>query len=293
MTGFLLDIGVAGTLVGTLGLACGLVYGVLGVMDLTLGLRVAIGAYAGWWVANVLAPEAYPLYLPAAWLAAGVAGALSGIFAWWMLRPLAAASPLVALVGSLGLQAAGQAALLFSFGSASQVFSGYPAEEGIEIAGTTATPLDLVFLVFATSVVVSAAVGLRSTRIGSMLVATGVDPAYARAGLGIPVRRLEWGVMAGTGFVLGVAGFLYGVSRGVSPETGSSEALLAFVATVVAGRRHPILSSLAAVALTAAGMAAVRAALPTSTEPIVPLMLVIVTLLLRPHGIFATPARSV
>lgn len=291
--GFFLDLGVAGTLVAALGLACGLVYGVLGVMDLTLGVRVTVGAYAGWWVCNTLGPEVYPLNMPLAWLLAAAAGAGAGACAWVLLRPLASAGPLVALVGSLGLQEAAQAALLIGFGSSPRVFSGYPSEEGIEILGTTATPLDLAALAVTSAAILLVAVGLRRTRVGTMLIATGHDPAYAQAGLGLPVRQLEWAVMLGTGAMLGVAGFLYGVGRGVAPETGSREALLAFVATVSAGKRRPVLSAVTATALTGAGMLAIRGALPPSTEPIVPLVLVLVALLIRPEGLFAKPTRAV
>lgn len=246
------------TFVVCLALAYGLIYGVLGAMDLTVGARFAAAGFAGWLVANRLSGDGNPAWHPVVWLGA-VAGAVAvTIPIWSLLRPLSRRAPLVMLVGSLGLASVLQAAYQAFFGATPRVFVGYPAETGLPLLRTTATPLQLLALGYVAAATAVLAFLFHCTSFGKKLRALAADPEVARCVFGLNSDRLTWIAVVASSILLAPAGLLYSIGHGITPTTGSDIGLLAFVATIVAGRQNPLGAVGAALGLMVIATLAIR-----------------------------------
>jgi urea transport system permease protein len=224
-----------------LALAHGLLYGTLRVMDLTVATRAAAAAYGGWWLASILVVNGgNPALNPLVWLAAVVGALAVGSLLWTLLAPLAKSAPLVMLVGSLGVSILFQAIYQFTFGAAPRVFANYPVETGISFLGTSATPLQMISAAYAIVAVSVIAVVLRMTTFGKRLRAVGQDAEVAQSVFGIDVQRVTWMTVLLATALAAPAALLYCIGHGVSPVSGVQQGLLAFVASIVAGRERPL-----------------------------------------------------
>ncbi len=223
-----------------LALAYGLVYGLLGVMDLTLGARVAMAGYGALMVAELLGVRSHPLGSVALWLGSLAGALLLATISWWLLAPLRKVESLAMLVGSLGLSYALVAAFQAVFGPTAQAFTSYPVEAGVKFLGTSATPLQLVSVLTMAVTFSALAWLLTRTRLGMAIEAVAADPELARTVFNIDRKRIEWVVVLGSSAVIAPVGFLYAVGHGVEPSTGSSQALLAFVCTIATGKFRPL-----------------------------------------------------
>ncbi|MCE9637844.1 MAG: hypothetical protein K8T90_19260 [Planctomycetes bacterium] len=244
-----------------LALAYGIVFGVLGTMDLTLGVRFAASAYAAHAVTQVLGLEGDPAFHPAAWAAALAGGLVATMLTWWLVRQLEQAGQMAVLIGSLGLSFAVGAALQWAFGARPVGFAGHPVQVGHAILGTTVTPLEGLALAWTCVAVIVAAWTLTRTRFGDRLAIVSADPEFAHANLGLRRGPLAWRAVLLSACLIAPAGFLYGVGHGATSTTGSEQALLAFVAAIAAGPRRPIAAAGSAMLVVVAGRVAVRAQL--------------------------------
>jgi branched-subunit amino acid ABC-type transport system permease component len=138
------------------------------------------------------------------------------------------------------------------------VFTGYPAETGIPFLGTAATPLQLLATGYMLLAVLSTALILSRTGFGDRLRAVAEDPEVAHSVFGLDVQRLTWQAVLFAGLLIAPAGLLHAVGNGVAPGTGSQFGLLAFVATIVAGRRRPFAAAGIALALALIGTLSTR-----------------------------------
>ena len=239
-----------------LALAFGLVYGMLGVMDLSVPIRFAAAAYAGWYASRVLGwyPAADPAVLGAA--AAGAVG--SNWLCWRMLAPLTRAEPLIALVGSLGIAYLFQAVFQLAFGAGPRVYESYPVESGIAFLGTTATPLQLIAFGYATLAVIGLTLWLRARGLGHRLMISAADPEVAESVFAIDRARLAATTTWIASLLIAPAAVFFAIDHGVEPTTGANIGLTAFVATIVAGRQRPILGAAVALLLVITRSLAVR-----------------------------------
>jgi branched-subunit amino acid ABC-type transport system permease component len=254
----LLDGLVASSPLVCLALVYGLLYGVLGLMDLTVPVRFATAGYAASLIANRFSPLSNPVKEPLA-IAAGItACVVVTLFLWLLIQPLTKSAPLVTLVGSLGLAGLLRSIYQIAFGASPHIFSGYPAEAGLMILGTATTPLQLVSLAYA--LVMAACFGflLYGTTSGKQLLVLSGDPEVAGCVFGIESEKLILRAVIASSVLLAPAGFLYSVGHGVTPSTGSELGLNAFVATIVAGRRRPLAAAVVALGMALLGTAAIR-----------------------------------
>ena len=258
MVASIFDAVIASSPVVCIALAYGIVYGILGLMDLTLSARFAAAAYAGWCVADRVNPAGNPAISAAVWVGAITGAMLLTVPTWVLLAPLTRRQPIVVLVGSLGLLSLTQAGFQALFGTAPKVFTGYPAETGIPFLGTAATPLQLLATGYMLLAVLSTALILSRTGFGDRLRAVAEDPEVAHSVFGLDVQRLTWQAVLFAGLLIAPAGLLHAVGNGVAPGTGSQFGLLAFVATIVAGRRRPFAAAGIALALALIGTLSTR-----------------------------------
>ena len=241
-----------------LALAYGIAYGLLGYMDLTVWVRMTVAGYAGWLTVEQLHVATHPAFAPQLWLAAIVGSVVCGALAWALLAPLQRGSELALLIGSLGLSYAASGALQGLFGTAPRVFTTYPVESGIPILGTTATPLQLCAAAYAAAATLVVALILHATRFGTKLEVIATNPEVAQTVFGLRKGRLAWAAMTLVSVIVAPAGLLLAIGGGVTPLTGFQQGLLAFVATITAGRRRPLAAPLVALLFVCVGSAAIR-----------------------------------
>jgi branched-chain amino acid transport system permease protein len=241
-----------------LALAYGIVYGLLGIMDLTVGVRFAAAGLAGWLLVAQLGIATNPASCPWLWLAVAAASASLGAVLWILLAPLRRGADLWMLVGSFGLACAVEAGLQGGFGAGPQVFRHYPVEVGLPILGTSATPLQILSVAYTAVAVGAVALLVERSPFGHRLRALAADREIARSVFGLRPARLEWAAVLLASSIVGPAGFLYAVGQGVSPTSGARLALLGFVAAILAGRYRPLAAAGMALVLTVASSVAVR-----------------------------------
>lgn len=243
----LIDGIIAGSPYGVLGLAYGLIFGVLGTMDLTLAARFTIASYAGWSVSGALGW--YPALDPVVLLAATSAAALSAMACWLLLEPLSRSSALGGLVASLGLTYALQAGMQATFGAAPVSFASYPVEKGAAVLGTFITPLQGLGVVYAALAFTAVAVLTRTRAFGASLGVLSENPELACAVFGLNRSLLAFTTFVVATILVAPAAVIYTAGHGIRPDTGFNHALLAFVGTIVTGPRQPLGAGLVTISL--------------------------------------------
>ncbi|GIH10509.1 branched-chain amino acid ABC transporter permease [Rhizocola hellebori] len=220
-----------------------LVFGLADVLNFAHGLFLSIGAYGTWW--------AYPHVGFVAAVAFGVVvGALAAVLVELVLiRPLYKRTIEQVLV-TVGLSLAGVALLQATFGADARPFPRPQWTQHVLSIGGALVPVDRILLIVAALGVLGALLGfLRWTRYG-LIVRAGVENREMVTALGIDVRKAFTLVFAIGGAAAALAGALGGVYLGsISPTTGASLLIFAFIVVVIGGMGSVIGSAVAAVAV--------------------------------------------
>jgi branched-chain amino acid transport system permease protein len=238
-----------GTIYALIALGYTMVYGVLKLINFAHGDVYMVGAFAGYYLGQLLGTERSPSFVKAALVTMGamvVCGALGYVIERFAYRPLRHRARLTALITAIGVS------FLLEYGFQLPAFVHSPIEfppgpsprffpqlldlgEPFELFGAIVPRIDV--LGFAVAVVLM--LGLQwivyRTRFGTAMRAASFDPQVAGL-MGIPVNR----IISGT-FVLGsalaaAAGIINASSRPkIEPLFGLISGLKAFVAAVLGG----------------------------------------------------------
>jgi branched-chain amino acid transport system permease protein len=218
-----------------------LVFGLADVLNFAHGLFLSAGAYVTWWTSSFV-----PLWLA---LVLGVlAGVLAGVLVELVLiRPLYSRTIEQVLV-TVGLSLAGVALLQAVFGADARPFPRPSWASGVVSLLGARIPVDrFVLVVAAVLVFLGLMAFLRYTRYG-LIVRAGVENREMVSALGIDVRKAFTLVFAIGGGAAALAGALAGIYFStVSPTTGSSLLIFAFIVVVIGGMGSVPGSALAAV----------------------------------------------
>jgi branched-chain amino acid transport system permease protein len=218
-----------------------LVFGLADVLNFAHGLFLSVGAYVAWWTSSFLPFEVA--------LVAGVgAGVLAGVIVELVLiRPLYSRTIEQVLV-TVGLSLAGVALLQAVFGADPRPFPRPGWASGVVSVLGARIPTDRFVLIGAAVVVFLGLMAfLRYTRYG-LIVRAGVENREMVSALGIDVRKAFTLVFAIGGGAAALAGALAGVYFStVSPTTGSSLLIFAFIVVVIGGMGSVPGSALAAI----------------------------------------------
>jgi branched-subunit amino acid ABC-type transport system permease component len=264
-----------------------LVFGVTRLLTLAHGqVFMVSGALA------LLAMRAFDLpLLPAIAIAIAVGGAAGVLTDLLCFRPVSRESELAPAVATIGLALALQNSLELLRGSSNPI--GLPTTfhaSEIHLGSVLVSTPQLAMFILA--VVVMASIGwfIRSTRWGAALRGMGEDPATVEL-LGINSRGLGTVVLGVSGMLAGVAGILVAVRVGnVGLTVGTDLGLKGLAIMAIAG-----LGSLSGAVLVGMAVGIIEHFATYYQlgwiEPIVPWILVVAVLLLRPQGLFSR-ARS-
>ena len=259
-----------------------LLWGVVGMLNMSQGVMLAIGGYASYSAITYLGLP-WPLGLPAAIIGGFVTGLVFYyVMVRWMYRaPAFEVNIIIATVGA--------AIVLESL--MIRVFTGYPLDQpfslpgGFRIGGIQLPFQTLINLGVAGIMTLGLGWLLRSTRLGRAIRATAQRRDAAQL-LGVPVARVYLQVMIMAGIIAAISGVMLTASvANLSPYAGTNPMLKAFFICAIAG-----LGNIPAAVVASLILAFIEGSIQYSVSarfgfPTM-LGLAIVVLIWRPYGLF-------
>jgi branched-chain amino acid transport system permease protein len=260
-----------------------LIFGIMDVVNFAHGELFMLGAYLGFVV--FVATGSFWLALLGAALIVALLGAAMQIVA---LRPLIGRDPLNTILATFGMSLVLQNYALWQFGP---VVRKIPAPIGSQF---TLFYLQYPWYRLLIAALSAAIIGgfwlfLKHGKFGVWIRATAQDRMMAQA-MGIPVPLVYTGVFAIGAAMAAASGVLFAPMVGVSHTMGLDWVLKAFIVVVVGGMGN-FLGSIAAAIFISLIEAYATIWLDPSRAVIVSFIILILTLLFRPTGLFAATPR--
>lgn len=262
-----------------------LLWGTLGVLNMAQGAFLVIGGYAAFTAAEFLGLPA-----PLAILFMLGVGALTGIATYYgLVRFLVgrAGFETAVIIGTFGLSLAVQNLVL-------RVYGAYPFRQPLAVSGgvnigTSYIPYQNMLIFLASILVmVALALALNRTRMGRAIRATAQNRAAAQL-TGVPVSRVFVQSFTIAGVLAAISGTMVSTITTLAPTMGDDPMLKAFIVCVVAGLGS-VPGALYASFMIGLIEAAVGFFWGVKFGFPVLLLLIIITLVWRPAGIFGRRA---
>jgi neutral amino acid transport system permease protein len=255
-----------------------------GFINIAHGQLLTLGAYLGLFFVSTAGLNIFIAGL----LTMAAVGLVGVVAAHVVFRPVADAGPLAQLFTSIGLA-------YLIFGLIRVIFGAnvafYPTGFGkrLEIGAVNITIGELLIVVVAASTVGVLALFLSRTKLGAWIRATASNPELAHL-RGIPVVRVSRAVWFVASSLAGLAGLMIGLIGNVNSELGWQQILIILAAAVLGGLGS-IYGVLVAGLLLGLAMDLSALIVPTSYRTVVAFGFLILVLLVRPQGLFATAVR--
>ena len=291
-----------GSLYGLIAIGYSMVYGILKLLNFAHGEVFMIGSYIGYFVLTWLGGAADPkipvaatiaLMFLAAMLGAGALGVVIERFAYRPLREKRA-SRIAPLISALGVSFFLQQLAVILFGSAPKQYNAFAFDGGSLFTSITIGPFTIQYMqlfVIVTTVCLMAAltIFIARTQVGRAMRATSFD-LEAASMMGINVDRVIVVTFFLGSVLAGAAGVMNGlIFQNVDPYVGFQVGLIAFTAAVVGGIGSIPGAMLGGLAI-GLGRAFSVGYVSSSYQDVIVFAILIAFLLLRPAGIFGTPA---
>ena len=258
------------------GLGLAIIYGLMGVINLSHGDFITIGAFSlavvqglggNFWLALVVT---------------GAVGALFGLVIEQSIIRFLYARPLATIMATWGLSLIIQQTLQLTFGAVPQkVFS--PITDSVDVFGAAYPAYRIVLIVLAITTMIAAHLVIRRTRFGLDLRTAIQNPQMAEA-LGIDTRRVHAIAFSlGTGLAA-VAGVLLAPLTAVIAQMGVNYLARSFFVVIVGGAGS-VPGVVAGSALVGGAETLFTYAIPATLSQALVLVLAIVLVRLRPSGL--------
>jgi branched-chain amino acid transport system permease protein len=291
-----------GSVYGLIAIGYSMVYGILKLLNFAHGEVFMIGSYIGYFTLTALGGAADPnlpivvviaLMFAAAMLGAGALGVAIERFAYRPLRQKRA--PRIApLISALGVSFCLQQLAVILFGSVPKQYDSYAFDSGALFHMVSIGPFEIQYMqlfVIVTTVVlmVGLTIFIARTQVGRAMRATSFD-LEAASMMGIDVDRVIVVVFLIGSALAGAAGVMNGlIFQNVDPYVGFQVGLIAFTAAVVGGIGSIPGAMLGGLAI-GLGRAFAVGYVSSSYQDVIVFGILIGVLLLRPSGLFGTPA---
>jgi branched-chain amino acid transport system permease protein len=258
-----------------------LLWGTLGVLNMAQGAFLVIGGYAAFTAVTVLGLSA-----PLAILFTILVGAMAGLITYFGLVRFLMGRPgfeTAVIIGTFGLSLIVENLVLRTYGA-------YPFSQplavsgGIDIAQSYVPYQNIVILLASVLVMILLALVLNRTRMGRAIRATAQNGAAAQL-MGVPTARIFLQVFLIAGILAAVSGMMLSSITTLAPTMGYDPMLKAFIVCVVAGLGN-VYGALGASFIIGLIEAAVEFFLGVKFGFPMLLLLIILTLIWRPAGIF-------
>lgn len=247
------------------------------------GELLTVGAYGALVAENVA--HSLPIEI-AAGVASGIVAAL--ILNTVVLQPFmrAHAKRITIFLVTVSFSLVVQNGILIAFGGAPSAYS-LPTSQLYQIGPFLWTTLDMAIMAAAIAILLVLHLVLRYTKFGKALRAVSDNARLARV-TGISTPRVVQATWAIDGALAGFAGFTLAAYVGaITPTLGFTFLVVVFAASVVGGLGRPYGTAVGAL-LIGVAMEVSATYLPAEYKTSVAFALLIITLLIRPSGIFAT-----
>jgi branched-chain amino acid transport system permease protein len=291
-----------GSLYGLIAIGYSMVYGILKLLNFAHGEVFMIGSYIGYFVLTWLGGATDPslpiaaviaLMFLAAMLGSGLLGVVIERFAYRPLREKRA-SRIAPLISALGVSFFLQQLAVICFGSAPKQYNSFSFDGGSFFTNVSIGPFEIQYMqlfVIVTTVCLMAALTIfvARTQTGRAMRATSFD-LEAASMMGIDVDRvIVVTFLLGSGLA-GAAGVMNGlIFQNVDPYVGFQVGLVAFTAAVVGGIGSLPGAMLGGLVI-GVGRSFSIGYVSSSYQDVIVFAILIGVLLLRPSGIFGTPA---
>jgi len=264
-----------------------LIFGVMRVVNFAHGELYMVGAYALFWV---FFQNELPFFLGVA-VAMVAVGLVGLVMERLLFRPMRD-NPLGGLICSIGALLILQAGAVNLFGVRKKSIPG-PFNESVSLFGVSALTISgqrLVVIAFAVVLLTALAIFLKKSRFGWALRAVAQDPEAASL-QGISIGRISMLAMVLGAALAGAAGALTATIVPTGPYMGHPVIIGAFIVIIVGG-----VGSLGGAVVAAILYAFVSTFVTTLQDgvvaDIVGLLLMLLVLVVRPHGLFGKPERA-
>ncbi len=274
---------VVGALYALIGVSWGVIYATTKVFHFAHALALLVAAYSGIVVANLPGVPFWCGFIVAP-VVAVIIGVLSEICIYRPMRR-ASAKQFNIFLASLGLLQAGNYTMQIIFGANPLPVNG-GLGDAFSLGFVTVTANDLLWFVVSAVVIAIFLIWLRYSEVGHSVraVATNPDLSYS---IGISPDRIYVAVFLVGSAMVGVAGFLLALSRGGSLDMGLVPVLAGFAATFLGGVGRYWGAVLAGLLLGVSEQLS-GLFLAGQWETVTAFSVLIVVLMLRPQGLFAT-----
>src|ERR1700722_7414981 len=273
---------VAGMILALIASGLTLIFGIMGVVNFAHGELFMLGAYVG--VIVIAATGNFWLGLVASALIVAILGAAIQIVT---LRPLIGRDPLNTILATFGISLVLQNYALWQFGPVSRKIPD-PMTSHFTLFYLQYPWYRIVIAALSAAIIGSFYLFLKYSKFGVWIRATAQDRVMAQA-MGIPVPLVYTGVFAIGSAMAAASGVLFAPTTGVDHSMGLDWVLKAFIVVVVGGMGN-LGGSIAAAIFISLLEAYAAIWLDPSQAVIVSFVVLILTLLFRPTGLFvATP----
>jgi branched-chain amino acid transport system permease protein len=258
-----------------------LIFGIMDVVNFAHGELFMLGAYLG--VVVMATTGNFWLALAVATLIVGILGAALQVVT---LRPLIGRDPLNTILATFGISLILQNFALWEFGPVSRKLP-EPISSYFNLFYLQYPWYRLLMAALSAAIIGGFWLFLKHGKFGVWIRATAQDRIMAQA-MGIPVPLVYTGVFAIGAAMAAASGVLFAPMVGVSHTMGLDWVLKAFIVVVVGGMGNFVGSIVAAIFISLVE-AYTTIWLDPSRAVIVSFIILILTLLFRPTGLFVTP----
>jgi branched-chain amino acid transport system permease protein len=260
-----------------------LIFGIMDVVNFAHGELFMLGAYVG--VVTYAATGSFWLSLIAATL---TIAALGAALYQTTLRPLLGRDPLTTILATFGVSLILQNYALWQFGPVARKIA-EPISGHFTLFYLDYPWYRVVVALISAAIIGGLWVFLKFGTWGVWIRATTQDRVMAQA-MGIPVPRVLMGVFAIGAGMAAASGVLFGPLVGVEPTMGLDWILKAFIVVVIGGMGN-LAGSVAAAIFISLLEAYASLWVSPAQAVIASFVVLILTLLFRPTGLFATATR--
>jgi branched-subunit amino acid ABC-type transport system permease component len=283
---------IAGSLAALIASGLALVYGVLGVFNLALGQTVLMGGYGAWWFYAV---AGWPLPLSI------LCGLVTGGFVAWItfeifVNPFYKRHRFLPLVTTIALSMILDGLILLLFQERPRTI-GTGVKRLFDISGTHVNLQQIVLILCTLVLLVALAYIVHSTSFGRRIRAM-VQHDAAAMSLAINAPLLRRFVFILSGVFAAAGGIFIGIDQNLSPTLAFPLTIKAYAAIIAGGKGNIWGAVLCAylIALLEQFLIGVHwfgmFYVPAGYQSTIALLFIIVVLLVKPSGLFASQART-
>jgi branched-chain amino acid transport system permease protein len=260
-----------------------LIFGVTHVVNFAQGSVFALGSMLGWWFVAEVGWPLWATVIGVMVLCGGVGLVINAV----AVKPLSKVPPIAALLATFAVAMVLDNLSQIIFGPQTRPFPEVLPTDNFVLGGVRFGTSDVVMLAITLVTMVVLAGYLKVGKSGQAIRATAQDPDAARQ-MGVPVGRIQHLSFVIASSLGGLAGIFVGLyTSNISPTSGTSAGLTAFVAATLGG-----LGSMVGAVVGGLALGVIEALgvwfFGDGVHDLITFGLLIVVLLVRPAGLFGT-----